>query len=255
MQKKKIIITAPEIYGNKLKTVLSKYNFNVIQFPTIETVLSDNSEFKTLFSEILTFDYIILPSRNAINSFIKQAKKYHITNKTLQSLKYVTIGKDTELLRNFNLHPELKIKEASTKGIFEALKKINHIKKLAVITPKVKIINEPDIIPDFIKMLQSLAKVYRIDGYITQPVLNYEQKTHKIISQSNYDLIAFTSGAETEALQYILKDDTIFSNLKVACFGPYTASSAVKIGLNPKIIGRNFNSFEGFAEVIIRYFG
>ena len=254
MQQKNIIITAPEIYGKKLKSVLEKYNFKVSEFPTIETVLFDNPEYSIFYREIHTFDYIILPSRNAIKSFVHFAEKYSVKKEILQNLNYATIGKDYEYLNRFGLQNTLKTDEPSTTGIFEALKNIKQINKLAVISPKVKIIKEPDIIPEFIMNLQTISSVKRIDGYITQPVKNPDQNIIKKILNSDYDLIAFTSGAEAEALKYLFNDKTDFSILKVACFGPFTASAVQKTGIKPEITGSNFNSFEDFAETLKIYF-
>ncbi len=254
MQYKEIIITAPEIYGKKLSTILQKNHFKIIEFPTIETILYDNPEFQKFFNRIFDFDYIILPSRNAINSFIYHAEKFSVTKKTLQNLKYAVIGKDDEYLNRFGLQNSLKTDEASTKGIFEALKKLKTIKKTVVVTPKIKIINEPNIIPDFIKNLQSISSVYRIDGYIIQPVKNPNRNILQKIINSNYDLIALTSGAESEALKYLLNEKIKTSHIKLACFGPYTASAAKKTGFKPKITGNKFNSFENFSEILKSYF-
>ncbi len=253
-KKRRIIVTAPKIYNKKLKTVLTGNNFEVLQSPVIETILFDNPVFKVFFEEIHTFDYIILPSRNAIRSFVQQAKKYKLSKNVLQTLNFAVIGKDAEFLSRFELTSKLKTEETSTVGIFRALKKIKSMNKLAVLTPRVEIINEPDIIPDFIKRLNSIAEVTQIDAYITRPNKNPKLKILQKIKKSDYDLIAFTSGGEIEALKYLLNNETLFSQLKVACFGPYTASSALQSGLKPKITGTDFSSFEGFADALKSYF-
>jgi len=254
MLRKKIIITAPDIYAEKFETILSSLHFKIFRFPVIETTAFNNPKFQTFFNQVDTFNYIILPSRNAIKNFITQAKHYNIPQKDLQTLNYAVIGKDVEYLNRFGLKSNLITEEASTTGIYKALKKIKNIQKLAVLVPKVEIIKEPDIIPEFIKQLKSIAELKVINAYITRPNINPHLKMIQKIKNSDYDLIAFTSGGEIEALKYLLNNKKAFSNLQVACFGPYTASTALKAGLKPEIIGTDFSSFDGFKDALEKYF-
>ncbi len=251
---RKIIITAPDIYAEKLEIVLSSGHFKIFRFPVIETISFDNPEFKPFFNQINTFDYIILPSRNAVKNFIEQAEHFKIPEHILETLNYAVIGKDIEYLHRFGLKSNLTTDEASTTGIYNALKKKKNIQKLAVLVPKVEIIKEPDIIPDFIKQLKSITEPKIIKAYITRPNINSDLKMMQKIKNSDYDLIAFTSGGEIEALKYLLNNEKLFSNLKVACFGPYTAATALKAGLKPEIIGTDFSSFYGFKDAMEKYF-
>lgn len=254
MDQKEIIITTPEIYAKKLKEILIGENFKVYNFPTIETLFYDNPSIKSYFNGIKTYDCIILPSKQAIISYFKYIEKYKIDKSDIVKLKYAGIGQDIEFLKSFGISTILKIEEASTYGIFQALKRQNNINKLLVFTPKVKKITEPDIIPNFISQLKTLAKVDRADAYITQAVLNTDKTILQKIIHNNYDLIALTSGGEIEALKYLLRDKTLFLNLKLACFGPYTASTALKSGIQPCVTGKNFNSFKDFSITLTRYF-
>ncbi len=254
MKQKEIIITAPEIYSEKLKNKLTESGFKVFQFPTTEISLCDNKQFNLFFKNIENYDYIILPSRNAIKSFVNQAEKHKIPFELLKKQNYATIGKDAEYLKRFNLENKLKTTEASTDGIFEALKKIKPLKKTAVLIPKTENMTEPDIIPNFISKLQTISDVESIEAYITKPKTNPEQTILKKIKQSDYDLIAFTSGGEIEALKSILNKEKLFRRLKIACFGPYTESTALKNGLKPQITGVKFDAFKDFAETLKRYF-
>ena len=254
MKQKEIIITAPEIYSAKLKRNLTETGFKVFQFPTAEIMLCDNEQFNLFFKKLKSCNYIILPSRNAIKSFVNQAEKYKISSELLKKQNYVTIGRDEEYLKRFNLKNKLKTTEASTDGIFEALKKIKNLKKTVVFIPKTENMTEPDIIPDFISKLQTISDVDCIKAYITKPKTNYDREISEKIKQSDYDLIAFTSGGEIEALKSILNNDKLFHRLKVACFGPYTESTALKNGLKPEITGLKFDAFKDFAETLKNYF-
>jgi uroporphyrinogen-III synthase len=248
---RRIILTAPEIYSAALSESFLNAGFtNLVISPAIENHPVDNPIFKLLFENLNDFDFIILPSRNAIDAFLTRAKKYNISLSELKKIKYATIGKDADYLVKSGLQNQLNTSEPSTTGIYNALRKIAGIKKLAVLTPLVKETTEPDIIPDFIKRLKTIAETVRIDAYVTQPTHNFSKAILAKIERRDYNLIAFTSGGEIEAIRKIIDNDAVFYQLKAACFGPFTASTANKNGLAPVLVGTNFGSFGGFAEAI-----
>jgi len=252
---RRIILTAPEIYSAALSESFLNAGFtNLVISPAIENLPVDYSVFKLLFENRNDFDFIILPSRNAIDAFLNRAKKYNIPLSELKKIKYATIGKDADYLVKSGLQNQLNTSEPSTTGIYNALRKIAGIKKLAVLTPLVKGITEPDIIPDFIMNLKTIAEVVRIDAYITRPTHDFSKTVLAEIKDGNYDLIAFTSGGEIEAIKEIVDSDTVFYSLKTACFGPFTALTAKKNGLTPVLVGTDFNSFGGFAEAIKNWY-
>ncbi|MCF6183850.1 MAG: uroporphyrinogen-III synthase [Bacteroidales bacterium] len=251
--RKEIIITAPDIYSEKLKNEFVKSGFEVFKFPVTEISLFDNPLFHNFYKNIKTYDYIILPSRNAVKSFFTHAEKYKVPAYLIQKLNFAVIGKDIDFLRHFGIFNVLKSQEASTFGIYKALKEIK-VKKVVVFAPKTEKITEPDIIPDFTTTLKTITETERIDAYITKPNKSFNKEILQKIKKNNYDLIAFTSGGEIEALKYLLNDSFLFSRLKFACFGPYTNSTALKLNIRAKVTGKKFYSFKDFAETLNHYF-
>jgi uroporphyrinogen-III synthase len=77
LKDKRIVITAPEIYAKRLQKALEKYDAEVVAMPAIETIVYDSligwpeKEQPGLPSAELvrSYDFIVLPSRNAIKSF------------------------------------------------------------------------------------------------------------------------------------------------------------------------------------------
>ncbi len=255
MKNKAIIITTPMVYAARLVSALQEKGFsNLVQHSVIENIFVDSPHFHLLFDTLLTYDFIILPSRNAIEAFIEQSKKYTIELELLQQVRFVTIGKDADYLLKFGLTNYLDSTEPSTKGIFNALKKYAKIKKMAVLVPKVEGIDEPDIIPDFLNDLRSIGQVHKIEAYITRPSETIDKQITKRIIDDNYNIIAVTSGGEIEALKSLLGSSVDFQSLRIVCFGPYTAQSAFKHNISPLLVGNDFSSFDGFADAIHTYF-
>ncbi len=243
-----IIVTAPKIYNSSLVSALKQENFRCIDFPIIETLIFNNSIFDQIFKSINDFDYIILPSKTAIQSFINQLKKRNILIPSI-SATFIAIGKDQEELKKHGLSPILSPEEPSTKGIVDSLKKLNtNGKKFLLLSPKVEIIPEPSIIPELISGLKEIGNLTNIEAYITQPVGYIPNEIKEKILLNQYELIAISSGGEALALKYFFPD--IYKNLKIACFGPYTAKTAVNEGFKPLITGNEFTSFSDFAKTI-----
>ncbi len=247
-----ILITAPNIYNLRLSKALTDKGFQTINLPSIETEIIYSSEIEKLIKNIHNFDFVILPSRNAIKSLFENAKSSNNNYENIfNSTNFITIGNDEKYLQTFGFSNSIKIREASTFGIYKALKILNKkIKKIAVLSPRVEIIKEPDIIPDFISNLAKIAEVKRINAYITKPNLAIKKQ----IKLTNFDAVLFTSGAEIEAFLYLNPRDKYLKQSKIICFGPYTGSEAIKKGLKPTYIGKNFSSFVYFAEELKQNF-
>ncbi len=245
---KPVIVTAPRIYNSSLVSALRQEDFQSISLPIIETHLFDNPVFEQIFKSVNDFDYIILPSKTAIQSFINQLQKRNLPAQSF-SATYIAIGKDHEELKKHGLSPILSPEEPSTKGIVDSLKKRDtNGKKFLLLSPKVEIIPEPSIIPDLISGLKEIGKLTIIEAYFTQPVGHIPNEIKEKILLNQYELIAISSGGEALALKYFFPND--YTNFKIACFGPYTAKTAVNEGFKPLITGNKFASFSDFAKTI-----
>lgn len=250
---KNILITAPSIYSIKLQKALSSNGFNIITASAIETNIVQNKKLLKLFDNIDSYDYIILPSRNAIKSFFYNANKLS-KNLSFSDVKFSTIGNDENFLKEFGEFHSLKTQEPSTGGIVDALKAKKGINKIAVLIPKVEVITEPNIIPNFISKLKDIAEVDIFEAYITRPNQNFDTaKIVELFSKEKIDFVLFTSGGEIEATIYLLKNINLLKSVKIICLGPYTKSIAIKNQLVPFYTGKNFYSFEDFSKELAKF--
>ncbi len=250
----RIIFTTPAIYTRRLTDAFVYEGFrNVINSPAIiNRLVVDDDVYKSLFDEFSSIDCVILPSRNAIEAYVNAARRRDFPLGKLRKKRYATIGTDSSFLESFGLQTGVDVEEPSTKGIVEALKKTEGVDKIVALIPRVEEIPEPDIIPVFLKDLKAIAELMAVEAYVTRPNPEFDFQLLSDIKAGNYDLVAFTSGGEIEALRYILNDDVVFKNIRAACFGPFTALTAERNGLNPVITGSDFGSFAGFAKVVKR---
>lgn len=226
----------------------------------IETVIpSDLPEVDSLLQHLEQYDYIAFSSRKAIEAFANRAENYPEVQKHFPKVGFCAIGKDAEYLQerlkvSNAVHPS----EASPKGIANELAKLPGIanRRIAVLTPRVEKVKEPDVVPDFLKQLKETGlQVTRINAYVTRPVaMEKIEEAAGLITSGTVSCVAFTSGTEIEGLLLGFKDRKLPEGIVVACFGPYTAAYAKKIGVRVDLVATDFSSFAGFIHAIKAYY-
>lgn len=253
----KILVTAPEGYSLRFQNEFKKTPFTPIAKPVIETTLEEDMVgVDSLLINLSRYDYVAFSSRKAIESFCSTLEKYPAVKGSLSKVKYCSIGKDTEYLKEklritSTIHPD----EPSPMGIVYKLGEDKNIKgqSIAVLVPRVEVIEEPDVVPQFIDGLQKIGmNVHRVDAYVTKPADQNINEAIELISSHKVDCVAFTSSAEIEVL--LLKNPSILDHVTIACFGPYTAAFARKRGLKVSVVSKDFGSFKGFVEAIGMYY-
>ncbi|MDJ0509279.1 MAG: uroporphyrinogen-III synthase [Crocosphaera sp.] len=255
---RRILITAPRNYAARFATEIINYGGIPIIMSTIETCyLSSYEKLDQCLQTIHQFDYIAFTSRNGINAFIHRLQALNISLSCLDNCKLIAIGKDAQRLEEIGLKLAFIPQEASPKGIILTLAKIPNIhqKNILVPIPKVIGIPEPDIIPNFIQGLEKLGiKITPVDAYQTRCLEGclYEVEID-LIKQEKIDIIAFSSTAEVEGFLQMVNKIKIPQQSIIACFGPYTANNAKKLGLRVDIIAKDYSSFSGFVQAIAEY--
>ncbi|ARV61222.1 uroporphyrinogen III synthase [Nostocales cyanobacterium HT-58-2] len=256
---KRIIVTAPRNYAVRLSQQLIYKGGMPFLMPTIETcVLADFTELDAAVQHIEAFDWIAFTSRNGIDGFFQRLEDLEIDPVILTKCRMCAIGVDAERLAALGIKVDFVPKEPSPSGIIAELAKIPDIykKSILVLVPEVVGILEPDVIPNFVAGLEKLGmKVTRVPTYRTQSLnKNIYEVELNLIQQGKIDVIAFSSTAEIAGFLQMVDSKRDYENCALACFGPYTAANAQKLGLNVSIVSENYSSFAGFAEAIAAYF-
>ncbi len=251
---KKILVTAPTVYGKNLANLIRLKEGIAIEFPSIKTYIpSDLSFLQTFFQNINQYAGIVLPSRTAIEAFFKAYQNSDLKI-DWQQMDFYALGNDQNYLETaFHIKVAAKPTETGPNGIIDYLK--NHVphttKPFIIIAPKVIGIKEPNIIPDFLKNLSKAGfNGIKVEAYITETQnLSKQPYLMSAIKNKQLDIIAFTSSAEIAVLLKYFTT-TELNQFKIACFGPYTGQNAIKMGLKPWYIGKKFGSFKDFVTGI-----
>ncbi|MBW4672508.1 MAG: uroporphyrinogen-III synthase [Desmonostoc geniculatum HA4340-LM1] len=256
---KRILVTAPRNYAYRLSEQIIKKGGLPVLMPTIETChLSNYTQLDTALSHIKEFDWIIFTSRNGITAFFHRMNDLDIPVSVLKNCQLCALGKDSESLLSFSGKVDLIPRESSPSGIVAELSKLRqiHEKKVLIPAPEVVGLPEPNVIPNLITDLENLGiEVTRVPTYVTQGLdKNMYSIELNLIRQGNINVIAFSSTAEIESFLRMVNSPRDYGDCAIACFGPYTAANAQKLGVNVSIVSEDYSSFEGFAEAIAKFF-
>ena len=71
-----------------------------------------------------------------------------------------------------------------------------------------------------------------------------------LIRTGKIEAIAFSSSAEIAAFLPMIETLDNCQDCLIACFGPYTAKNATKLGLKVDIVAEDYSSFTGFVKAI-----
>ena len=227
--------------------------------PTIETcLLEDYTKLDTALRRIDEFDWIAFTSRNGIEAFFHRFDVLGLSKSILKHCQLCAIGKDAERLVHFCGRVDLIPAESSPEGIIAELSQMPNIHKQTLLAPVPEVVGipEPNIVPEFIAGLEKLGmNVTRVPIYTTQCLDKriYEVELN-LIRQGQIDAIAFSSTAEVESFLTMVNSKSDYEHCVVACFGPYTAANAQKLGIQVSIIAKDYSSFAGFADAIAAFF-
>ncbi|WP_416289657.1 uroporphyrinogen-III synthase [Nostoc sp. UHCC 0251] len=252
---KRILVTAPRNYAYRLSEQIIKQGGLPVFMPTIETCyLSNYTKLDNALNQIGEFDWIIFTSRNGITAFFHRMNDLDIPVSVVQKCQLCALGKDAESLLSFCGKVDLIPTESSPGGIVAELAKLPeiHQKKVLIPAPEVFGLPEPDVVPNLITDLQQLGiEVTRVPTYITQGLNTSIYSVElDMIRQGWIDVIAFSSTAEVESFLTMVNSQNDYERCIIACFGPYTAANARKLGMNVSIVAKDYSSFEGFAEAM-----
>ncbi|MGK7875129.1 MAG: uroporphyrinogen-III synthase [Xenococcaceae cyanobacterium] len=256
---KRIIVTAPRNYADRLSQQIINQGGLPILMPTIETCLLENyTALDTTLRHIDEFDWIAFTSRNGIDAFFYRMNCLGLPTSVLKNCHLCALGKDAERLFSFGLKVDLIPIEPSPEGIVAELSKMPgiHDKTVLVPVPEVVGVPEPNIVPLFVSSLKKLGmKVTPVPTYTTRCLdKNIYDVELNLIRQGLIDVIAFSSTAEVESFLQMLNSKRDYEHCVVACFGPYTAANAKKLGVKVSIVSKDYSSFKGFAKAIAAFF-
>ncbi|MBD2175744.1 uroporphyrinogen-III C-methyltransferase [Pseudanabaena sp. FACHB-1998] len=233
LQGKKILVTRAATQVSQFTDLLVSQGAEVIEMPTLAIIPPTSWEMlDRAIANLADYDWLILTSANAVESFFKRLQQSGKDSRALHSLQVAVVGRKTaEVLANYGIKPDLIPKDFVADALMDAF--------LAI----------PDYVLTDKKMLfprvesggrEILVEQLQQHGAIVEPVPAYESGCPEAIAplalaaiqSQNLDAIAFASSKTVKHFCLLL--DRMASQatwqkwlepIKIASIGPQTSKT------------------------------
>jgi uroporphyrinogen-III synthase len=273
---KRIMLTAPRQYAERLTARIVEAGARPIWIPAIETThLSASEHQQTLVSalkDLASYDMLLFTSRNGIVAVLNVLKQEfgdlksaadYITHSNVQCW---ALGVDAEALHMSGIMDVQVPDKASTQGLVAQLSRMGLLANRKALCPVPLVIPplvEPSVVPDFLRGLQqSECIATRVNAYETSLACSSNQcKAEKnMLESGEIDAIALSSTAEAQGLLQAVGKDALLHAVKrglvLAAHGPQTAAGAGKVlGLEIACVSKDYSSFAGLIHALEQNLG
>jgi len=237
-----IISSRPLSDDDTLKKSLSEKGAVVLDFPMIKIVINAlNTEIRTTFANLNTFEWLLFTSKNGVNSFFKIAKEIE----TIKLPKIAVIGKTTASeVRKNGVEPEMIASGNTSEDFISELKSKLHTNDSVLLI-------QGELADT--KFENNLTLATRLNVYKTIETTNHSIEIINRIKSNDYDMLVFTSPSGFKNFIKVMSDTNCNDNFKIACIGKTTEKEILRQGYTPLIISAK-SSGDFFADEIERYF-
>jgi uroporphyrinogen III methyltransferase/synthase len=241
---KKIAVTRNREQAGKLVEMLASRGAEVIEFPTIEIrPLDDLFGLEKAMSEIESFHWIFLTSRNAVEIFFDRLELIGIERKRLAGISFAVVGPATaRCLESYGIKPALVPDEFVAEGLLDASAGTG-VSGKRVLLPSAA--GAREVLAEGLSDLG--ADVVRINIYHSVKPESVPDERVRAVKEA--DIITFTSSSTAENLFSLVPDIAAI----YACIGPATADTVKKCGRQAHIVAGEY-TLDGLVEAIVDYY-
>jgi uroporphyrinogen-III synthase len=254
---KRVFFPTPRHYAGLLTRLLVERGARPIWAPTIETwPVDDYSELDAILKLPRDWKWIAFTSTNGVEAVAQRLKALGLPVTAMKRFKLAAFAADARALQALGLQADLMPRQGDPQGMIDELKAMGvKGQKVVVPVPQVVGVDEPFVVPEFIRDLQGLGMVTkRIEAYQTRAVtagLDFELDA---LLGGKVDITVLTSSAETFALLKLRPGmREAINKTTVVYMGPYTAKTGVKEGLRSDVMPQKMD-MPGVVEAIEAHF-
>ncbi len=245
-----LISTRPVTEEDTLKKILTQKGATVLDTPMIKVIMQDNTADITYqLNHLSEFDLLSFTSKNGVRYFIELLKINNIGLNELSHIKIACFGSKTiEETERIGIKTDINCLGESSDVFLKTILN-SGIKKNSGI-----LLVLGNSAPS--KLEEGLGKYYqteRINVYKTLETGSINDDVLKLIKNSEYDLLLFTSPSGFRSFLNIMGKNKIHTKYKIGCIGKTTAFEVKKFGFNPLLVSRLPDAVS-FANEIENYF-
>lgn len=254
-----IVITRARAQAEAFASKLENAGAKVLSCPTIEIVPPDSYELlDEAIENLFGYDWVIFTSVNGVDYFLQRFEELGHDITELYDLRVCAVGEATNVrLRDSDIHVDVVPHSFTAEGVFDALTdyvgSAAELNRLNFLMPRATVAR--DYLP---KALEATgARVDDIPVYKTVAQKSPEfAKVKALIQGGAVDCITFTSSSTVTnfALAFETNDlSKILADIKVACIGEITSTTAAEFGLKTDILPHEY-TINALTNAIVEYF-
>jgi uroporphyrinogen III methyltransferase/synthase len=250
---KRIVVTRARAQAHDLVEQIEAAGGEVFEFPTIEIQPPENFvAFDAAMGRIENYDWLIFTSVNAVAPFLSRLHHAGKTRDSLLGLKIGAIGPETaKALASAGIKVDLVPERYQAEGILDAVAP-DAMKGKRVLIPRAAEARE--ILPDRLRDWGAVVDV--VIAYRTAVSAIDVKPLVELIRQGAIDVITFTSSSTVNNFMRLLGCENmaeISGGCAVACIGPITAQTVIRVGGRADIVASEFTT-AGLMRAIIAHF-
>lgn len=236
-----IVVTRARKQSDTFALSLESLGAKVLSCPTIEIVPPDNYELlDEAIENLYGYDWLIFTSVNGVEHFLQRFESLGHDITELYDLRVCAVGEATAVcLRDSDIHVDVVPRLFSAEGVYESLLDyvggVENLKLLNFLLPRAAVAR--DYLPNALEAAS--ARVDDVPVYKTIASKSPEfAKVKALIQGGGVDCITFTSPSTiTNFAQLFETNDLskILADVKVACIGEITSTTATEFGLVTEI--------------------
>jgi uroporphyrinogen III methyltransferase/synthase len=250
---KKIVVTRARAQADDLAEQIEAAGGQVFEFPTIEIQPPENfADFDAAVEKIENYHWLIFTSVNAVEPFLSRLLRVGKTLDSLQGLKIGAIGPETaKTLASAGIKVDLIPQRYQAEGILDAVTP-EAMKGKRVLIPRAAEARE--ILPERLRAWGASVDV--VIAYRTGLSDVDVQPLAELLHQGAIDVITFTSSSTVNNFVRLLGCANLAEatgGCEIACIGPITAQTVVRLGGRADIVANEF-TVAGLMRAIIEHF-
>ncbi|NMF57529.1 uroporphyrinogen-III C-methyltransferase [Pseudanabaena yagii] len=232
LQGKRILVTRAATQASQFTDLLTNQGFEVIEMPTLAIVPPSSWEMlDQAIADLANYDWLILTSANAVESFFGRLQQSGKDSRALHSLKVAVVGRKTaEVLANYGITPDLVPVDFIADSLIDAFLTGNHVltdKKL--LFPRVQSGGREVLVE---QLQQHGAIIESIPAYESGCPEAIDPVALAAIQSQKLDVITFASSKTVRYFCQLLDRvtaretwQTWIASAKIASIGPQTSKT------------------------------
>ncbi len=236
LQGKKILVTRSAGQASQFTDLLVSRGAEVIEMPTL--AIAPPTSWQTLdqaIVDLLKYDWLILTSANAVDSFFGRLQNFGKDSRALHSLKVAVVGRKTaEVLANYGIKPDLIPTDFVADALVEAFVTNDHVLTgKSMLFPRVESGGREILVE---QLQQHGASVDAIPAYESKCPDAIDPVALAAIQNQRLDAIAFASSKTVQHFCLLLDRVATrttwrswIADVKIASIGPQTSKTCYEL--------------------------